>query len=311
MSPRPSVDARRELLTAAEHLRSHQQLIDADDPDVEELTTRLYGSWYARVFPKPAPPAAFPTDLVQVLRAVDATAHTWETGWTVDRAHPDGRVIARRGGEVRMADRCDYVVVGAPGSAACVGDEIEVAGRRDRIDPDGDWWRTAGRRWRFTRPVPGIVRVYWNIGLEMLPVLVGQLTGLLAGSDRPWMAKAATAPDAHVRADATVLYLHHDLLVDVRSGLDEIVDAVGPGLVDGVPPLSLPIARGVAVALEPGDGSSFGEHRARLVVQALVEHSTGSPDQTLAAIAASFAGADIDIDRPWTTRSAPRVPWER
>ena len=294
-----------EALLALEHLRRHRR--ETEDP--HELTMMLYGSWYARAQGSVSIPERFPVDLIQALRAADATAREWDAGWVADRVAPDGRVIARRGKEVRMADRCDYVAPGAVGVLPQPGDELILAGRRDRAD--GGWWQTGGRAWRFTRTPPGLVRLYWSFQLGHLPELVSRVTEALAGHNRPWMLKCATDPEVHTRADATVLYLSWDALEDFAPRVDSIASALRPHARRGAPPLTLPIQPGVAAAVDPGPEESFGEHRCRLLVEAFPSALPDDADAALVAIDERMTAEGLSLDRPYASRADALLPWER
>jgi hypothetical protein len=300
------MDFVEEFLMAAEQLQQHRQ--ETENP--YELTMMLYGSWYARLQGSKEVPENFPKDLVQVLRAADATGRKWESGWSADRVAPDGRVIARRGNEVGMADRCDYFAPNAVGVLPQLGDKLVLACRRDRVDGDGAWWRTGGKAWRFTRAMPGLVRLYWSVALAYLPELVHKLTLALADDERPWMLKCATDPAVHERADATVLYLAWDMLEELAPRIDHIAAALRPNMFNVAPPLTLPIHLGVSVAVDPETDESFGEHRCRLIAEALLSALADDADSLLVSIKERMAIEDIEFGRPYASRSNPLLPWE-
>jgi hypothetical protein len=295
-----------ELLLAVDRLRGYRRRAS----ERETLVAMLYDGWYARPFGSVALPASFPTDLVQVFRAADDTSNRWDGGWTAETVSPSGLVIARRGKEVRMAGRSDYLAVHRPGLLPVIGDGLELSGRRDRIDAEGAWWRTAGRSWRFSRAHPGLIRLYWNYELAYLPALIRRLTSLLAESDRPWMLKVAGRRETHVRADAAVLYLTRDAVGEMAPALDEISLDLSAHARPGAPPLALPVRPGLAVAVDPGENESFGQHRCRLIVEALHDGDLSDPSAAVGAILDHMRGVGIDADRPHAHRSDPRLPWE-
>lgn len=296
-----------ELALAVEHLERHRRVSD----DCVELTLLLYESWYARPHGSVDVPELFPDDLVQVFRAADETARVWEDGWAAERVGAAGSVIARRGGEVRMADRCDYVAPGAIGVLPQPGDALVLAGRRDRVDPDGTWWRTGGRSWRFTHTHPGLVRLYLSFDFEYLPEVVARLTGAFGDVDWPWMLKCSVDPDTHARPDATVLYISLDGVEALAAEIDAVAAALAPHARSCAPPLTLPIHPGVAVAFDPPEGQSFGEHRCRLIVEALGSASISGDETGLSGVQARMADAGVRPDRPWAFEDDPLLPWER
>lgn len=302
----PNATTVPELRLAVDLLRGYR----SDTSSCEPLAAMLYEGWYAREFASIQLPANFPFDLVQLCRAADAMALRWDEGWSADTVSASGLVIARRGTEVRMAGRCDYVSTRRPGLMAVVGDSLELSGRRDRIDEDGAWWRTAGRGWRFSRAPDGLVRLYWNFELAHLATLVSRLTSLLADHDGPWMLKVACHPETHVRADATVLYLTADMVGELAPALDDISRALAVHARHGAPPLSLPIRPGLAASVDPGGNESFGQHRCRLIVEALHDAELADSSAAVSLLLDHMREVGVEADRPYARRSDPPLPWE-
>lgn len=299
------------LAAAAAAATAHDHGVDP--ADVEAMTMWLYGAWYARAGATPTPPPGFPDRLVEVLRAADATAQRWSDGWTVNRVAGNGQLIAQRDGAVRLVDRCDAVVPGRLGVLPRAGDRALIAGRHDHVDGDG-WWRASGTGWRFTKAgnVP-LVRLYWNVGLGAVPTVVRGVTARLAGESRPWMLKCATDPAAHVRADAVVLFLTPESVSDHAPTLTRIAERLADDALPGAPPLALPVQRGLAVAVDPVTAESFGEHRCRLIAEALTGRAAANrPDDAavLGAIGERFAREGIEVGRPYAMRATASLPWE-
>lgn len=261
----------------------------------------LYAAWYAKPRHASTPPAGCPPRLGELLRAAHAGFRAWRGGWRVEQVGRRGQVTVRDGGEARLLERCDYVATGRAGLLPRPGDEVIATERRDRLDAEEGWWRTAGPAWSWAAPPPGLVRLYFNRPVSGLPALVGRLTGMLAGEPVPWMLKCATDPAVYARRDAVVAFLARDV---VERRWAEIVDA--PGDEDarpGAPPLTLQVAPGVGAAFDPGGGESFGSHRCRLVAGA----AGGTVDDALRRL----AEGGIDPDRPWARRDDGLLPWER
>jgi hypothetical protein len=296
-----------ELCLARRHFLQHEQ----ETRDVQELAMLLYSSWYARPQAPVQIPDTFPVDLVQVLKAADVMGRRWSDGWKAEQVSPDGRVIARRGTEIKMADVSSYIAPASPGVRPHAGDQLWLADRRDRVDSGGAWWKTGGASWRFTRAAEGLVRIYWNVALAYLPVLVHRITELLAEDGPSWMLKCAANSEVHARPDATVLYLACDSVDDLAHEIDRIAFDLAPYVCPGAPPLSLSIHPGVAVAVDPGPEESFGEHRCRLIVEGLLEAGAGDEAAALSAISDRLAREGIDCIRPHAHRMDPELPWEK
>ncbi|WP_433813113.1 lanthionine synthetase LanC family protein [Actinomadura scrupuli] len=125
-----------------------------------------------------------------------------------------------------------------------------------------------------TTPFPAagsdpVQRLYWNVHADGATALVRMLTKELNGRSVPFALKLINMADAYTRCDAAVLYVPGRHL----PGALDVVARRHPGaawaLKDGVPALTKRLARGVGAAEDPGTGESFGQHRCRLVAEAL------------------------------------------
>lgn len=289
-----------------EELRSAVSLVDGMAGDTAAVAARLYAGWYACPPAPPARPEHLPPALVEMLRAAHAGARRWEAGWRVERVTRGGRVVARKGEAARIVERSDYVAVDRPGLLPRPGDEVRVTGCCDLVGPDG-WWRTWSPPPAWTSTPPGVVRLYWSLGLVGLPGLVSALTDELADEEDPWLLKCAVDPDVHCRADATVAYLTAGAVRRRAASMAEIAAGLGSSAGPNAPPLTLRVAPGLAAAVDPGEGESFGEHRCRLVAEALA----GRRGPALDAVVDRLAADGVTPARPWARRDDPPLPWER
>jgi hypothetical protein len=73
------------------------------------------------------------------------------------------------------------------------------------------------------------------------------------------------------------------------------------------------LSPGLAVAEDPGDGRSFGQHRSELVADGLMrafERESTALDDVVDAIASRFAEDGLAITRPWLNAgSRERYTW--
>jgi hypothetical protein len=288
----------------------HAQALAQTGLDGEALGQALYGAWYgAPRVPERAHRrriAALPADLTGLFRAAHADATRWEDGFVVTHVASDGRVRATRDGEERELARCDYVAPGRAGTLPRPGLGIRATARRDVAAPGSPWWYTHRAGWRMDRPPGDLVRFYFHTAPDGLAALVRTLTRTLAASGAPWMVKCAVDPRVHARADAVVAFVPRTALAAVQSPLTEIGCRFRDAALSSGPPCTLPVVPGVAAALDPGEGRSFGEHRSRLVAAAI-----GDAGDTRDAVCRRFEADGIDPLRPWRRRDAEALPWER
>jgi hypothetical protein len=281
---------------------------------VEELAEHLYVHWYAAPVEKNETPFDLPTDLAAAMRATHAGSEVWESGWVTEQVGTAADLIVRRGEERRTLDRCDYVAPPHPGVAASPGTRLLVPARRDHLDGDG-WWYTHSPGWKLDAPDGPLTRLYWNIGAAAAPTLVAALTGLLIDAEVPWMLKCAANSEAYARPDAAVLYLPAGAIDKLAGRLEQTHAELNGLLRGGAPPLTLRVRHGLAACDDPGTGESFGQHRTRLIAEAVLAAPTATAsesngDVVLGSICERFSTAEIPIERPYLANAARSLPWE-
>jgi hypothetical protein len=275
-----------------------------------DLADLLYGSWYAATAEGEASlPDSFPADLVAVLRAVHAGRELWENGWIVTRVGPGAMVEVSKGREHRVLYRSDYVVPERPGLQARPGDNVCATSRRDQVDLDGGWWRTRGAAWSDTKPPDDLVRLYWGIRFAELPRLVSLVTELLDGVEEPWLLKCAVQPAVHLRPDSAVLYLPRICCQNLSQKIEAVRAQVEAAARAATPPFTLVVGPGLAVSEDPGGGESFGQHRCRLVAEAVLG-AEPRLSSAAAAVIKRFQADGIDPRRPYA-RGSRRLPMEQ
>jgi hypothetical protein len=274
--------------------RALELIVSRRATTVEEL----YALWYATPCRPHQASDGLPSDLTGVLRATHSGFRDWESGWWVDDVGTRGQVIARRGTDLRMVDRIDYAAPTGSALLPSPGDMIVVAGRRDRIDPGDGWWRTAAESWVWADPPRPLVRLFYSVAVEGLPVLVERLLTELESVRDPWMLKCATAQSSYTRADAVVLFVTPAAL---SARADSCVDAATGD--QGRPPLTFRVAPGLAMAYDPGCGESFGMNRCRLLFE--------SDPATMDDVHAALLHNGVAPDRPWANIEDPKLPWEQ
>lgn len=166
---------------------------------------------------------------------------------------------------------------------------LQIIDRRDVIGRDR-WWRTWGAEWSLASRRARGVRILFSPDMDSLGEFVATATAVLVESDVPWLLACPTLPSRLRHSGSAVLYLGEaDAL---PSGL---LPALEPVLRNDTPPLCLPLAPGAALAEQPTNGMTFGEHRCHLVALALGDLPGVEP---LRAIADVFGSHGVDPAHP-------------
>lgn len=263
--------------------------------DAVDLAEYLYETWYLALDGAGAggPPRRSPgtENLLDALRAADASTGRWEDGWSVATVSSRGRVGVVSEGKRRVLHRVDVLPVAGPCLPPVPGAAVRVTARREHADPGGFWFTFAGEWDEATQPT-GVVRFYWNARASALPALVGAITSALQEAGVAYGLKAASVPELAVRADSAVLYLRRADAIAHRPVLMAVHGRVAGLLEEPTPPLALRLRPGLAVADDPETGESFGQHRCRLLAAALAQ------DPTVEAAVDGLVAAGIDPRRP-------------
>ncbi|MEH1017019.1 T3SS effector HopA1 family protein [Micromonospora sp. CPCC 206060] len=158
-----------------------------------------------------------------------------------------------------------------------------------------------------------ILRIYLHLSTaDHAPQALAAGLGVLESRQVPYRAKILSLPNSYPRRDTMVVYLEET----AWPVLDELVTALSgvPGLVDATSPFARRVGPGIAVAWDPMDGRvgmralSFGEHRARMTAEAVVDHAVqGVP--LADAVAAAFVRGGADPGSPFRNTTSPHLPW--
>ena len=202
--------------------------------------------------------------------------------------------------------------LGRPPVRSLTGPPPVVPRQRDERAAPPAPWRVWGPRWTENRTCTGsgLVRVYLACAPHTSLHAVAAVAAQAESWEHPWLLSSRALGQAVPSPDATVLYLPADALDDLHDPLERLVHEIRPFLAASLPLLTLRIARGVALAQNPHDGTSFGEHRcgilARSVLDNLHVHHREVVDRTYSA----FVDHRVDPRRPYRELDA-NWEWER
>jgi hypothetical protein len=237
--------------------------------------------------------------LVDELSRANCGIGTWEPGWSVTvieeggsvvvHKHNDGLTLWARPDQFRPVD--GVLAVGTVGHLR-VGKEL-----REMLP---GYYTAIGDA---ETPADAVmVRLYWHLTAELAPAWMGELTRRLNRARIAFHAKAPSDPADYVRADAGVLYMSKADVLRALQPLREMHGVLSSGLGSATPMFTRRLARGLAIAEDPGDGSSFGQHRCRLVAEGLLQAFAAGQTENIGratAIAARFSEEGLSITRPW------------
>jgi HopA1 effector protein family len=281
----------------------------ADGTDT--LAARLATVLYRRKYCRPASGASGSKAdsratrvFVAELSEANCGSGNWEPGWVVKAVEEDGTLAVHK-------LRDDLTLWASPEQyRASEGDAVVGNVGRLRLDKElremlPGYYMMLGDADQGRDDIGSsapIVRFYWHLTAAAAPIWVRELTRRFNGAGVAFHAKALCDPNSYLRADAGVLYISREDLSKAMDLLPGLYDAVMPGLRRTTPMFTRQLAGGLAVAEDPGDGRSFGQHRCQLVAEGIVRAFSATKtasDEIRAEIATRFAEEGLTVARPW------------
>jgi len=277
----------------------------ASTPD--ELEEFIYWQCYVKPFSEPAArQAGRPVpeeDLTPALRAAHAGNPCREFGWRVAQVLDSGRIIARKGapkgGDARRVEPGHYLNLDSPWGPPAKDHRIAICLPKDSTAVQPGYYHIFSEAIGEDDEGPRLLRFYWHVRAEGAPLLVSLITRALGRFQIPYQMKLPQWSKQYYRRDAAVLYLNRRYYRIVAAILGAVHQEIAGQLRMGTPLFTKPLARGLAIAENPGE--SFGKSRCRIVAKALWKARelglTGEAD-LVQALDREFRECGLRLDRP-------------
>lgn len=288
----------------------------------KSIQLTLYDRCYSHCFGAPAaertqkiaPDAEFARRLAQS----NSSRERWDKGWTILELGENGQIFVSKGERERAAMPGAFISESVVGRAPQIGDRVCVRAPRETLDAQPGYYFVFGEVLDELADQLSLLRLYFHCDTESAVWLVGELSRALNAFQVPFQFKTPVAPAGYGRTDAAVLYIGARYFVITARIVAQVCENLP--LQSAVPLFTKRLWPGIGAAVEPGSGESFGEHRCRLVAEGMVDAwRQGGEDVSarLAAVAARFTSAGLDLARPYLGPSgveffdlpcAPRLP---
>lgn len=281
-------------------------------PMVPMIQSALYYNCYCRrLGQEPASPgavvsAAESSKLIGSLSEANAGSSRWDHNWLVRRVESTGQIWAEKNGVVRILPPGEYIDMTGPGATVRTGSSVTIYVTRESTTVQPGLYFAFGETVMPSDPYD-MVRIYWNVSVEAVPKLLMRVSGDLNRFQVPFQFKCPIHPQGYDRRDAAVLYIQKKFYAIVRQLVIRWSSECGAALRDDIPLFTLPIARGIALAEDPGNGESFGMNRCRHLAESVWDaFSRGTPrSEWLPEIKQHFRKNGIDLGRPYLNVGSP------
>ena len=249
------------------------------------------------------------------LQQANVGAGYWDPGWQIRRgADETGLLVEQRGVTLHVPlTACD------PKADLTVPDKWSGSGFPTSSRPSLPvFYTAAGDTPLVTGDSAALVRLYWNVDAEGAVRLLSLLTRYLNEAGLPFRLKVIADPSGFTRCDAAVLYIRQADYEPVAPDLGRIYAQMRPNLRAATPALTKPLAPGLGLAEDPGQGRGFGQHRCELLAEGLIqaqEAAAATLQARIHMVTACFTAAGLSLARPFLNPGAPDIypfgwgPW--
>jgi hypothetical protein len=282
-------------------------------PDAPSLMGELVGMLYQYCFchkftgrieiekSEPSVPAN-DASWAETLARANQSRERWEDAWEVVHAMPNGHIVAKRGGIVRMFSPGEFVNLSGSGMVLAPATSIRVYVPRASLTVQPGYYFMFGETFGDANDEFSIIRFYWNVSAEGVPNLLQLLSAELNHWRIPFRFKTGLNRAMLSRRDSAVLYTPRRYAEFTFALVAKVHKKVQPRLEDDVPLFALKLMPGLAFAEDPGTQESFGMARCRLLAQSIwAAHGKGARDADARWKIAQeqFQSEGISLDRPW------------
>lgn len=187
---------------------------------------------------------------------------------------------------------------------------------RPPADPSagpGHTWQAWSPHWTEKTGALGsdLVRLYLSSDPEHAARIVGLVTATAMSWHEPWRFISVTTPGHTQRFDATIVFLPITSLARLRGEVQTLLTRLRPMLRNQTPAFTLRVGHGAALAQNPADGRSFGQHRCSLVARAVLASRGALHREQVHRATYTFAEAGVDPEHPYRENRAGTwdQPW--
>lgn len=239
------------------------------------------------------------------LAAANGGRERWEPGWMIHQVAPNGQVFVRKAERERVAMPGSFISAVSPGMAPQPGTAVHLRVPVEALGVQPGYYFAFGETLDDLADQLSLVRFYFHCAAAAAAPLLAALIRPLNRFQVPFQMKAPSAPALYGRTDAAVLYVgvrFIPLVMRIIDGMRASVPLETP-----TPLFAKMLWPGIAAAVDPGNGESFGANRCRLTAEGIVDAwRDGIVDAAgrWEAVAARFRAAGFDATRPWLGNGA-------
>jgi hypothetical protein len=235
-------------------------------------------------------------DLTKELQEANRGRACRDSGWSVEQALEAGDVLARKAGAVRRFEAGHYLLLDAAFGRPKEGQRLAICFPRDSTTTQDQFYFVFGETVSEHEETYNQIRFYWNLAADGAAPLMQLATTKLNRFQVPFQLKCVNHRERLYRRDSAVLYVDRRHYTIAAMLVAEVHDKIRDRLLDDTPLFTKRLARGLALAEDPGD--SFGKSRCKIVAQALWAAYESNLDP-LEELTRLFRERGLTLERPY------------
>lgn len=225
---------------------------------------------------------------------------TWEPDWKIIKIEKDGRIAVQKNDLTLWVFPKDFRSLDGVVQLEKKG-YIRMVKEFRRLLPG--FYMANSNAPHYKEKQNGVtVRFYWNIMQSHASLLMRNITMQLNKRCIPFKFKILSNPYHYPRADAAVLYLYKQYYNESTGLIEEIYSNTRTYLNSSIPLFAKQLAPGLSLAEDPNCNESYGQHRSRILAEALYSvnrKKIGSIQEIITEIAIYFSNLGIDLNKPY------------
>jgi HopA1 effector protein family len=269
---------------------------------IHQLQSRLYSRFYIRGNcsgsnwgeTQEAESATF----ARALSTANAGSGCWDSDWSVAEVNAEEIVVSKGGLKVHVRYSEDVLRGDSPLDR---GAPVMLHLAKELLSASPGYYMAVGNYGGNGAEPSQLVRLYWNLRASGAIKFINGFTRVLNDAGIYFRLKVLNDPAAYMRTDAGVLYFCKADRNGVANAVLNLYPLIAPFLNPDIPALTRRIAPGIGLAEDPGTQESFGQHRCRVLAQAIVvAHEQGAKNLSdrLRIVESHFASQGIRLTEP-------------
>ncbi len=239
------------------------------------LADHIYEHYYVRgckpALEKKQTSTTNESDFIKKIQQANKSEDRWSEHWMVNKIEQDDYLEVSKN-EIKLivhSSRCKPIKSFSENMDKA-NNKVAVFFPKEHFTQNNAFYFVHGNA-EFNLQSQSMVRLYWNVRVEMMPQLVAQLSSVMNYYAIPFDFKCLCNPLQYSsRADVAVLYTDRMFADFTVSIIPKIIENLNDTLIDNTPLFSYPIAKGIAFAENPKTNESFGGQRSRLISEAIL-----------------------------------------